>query len=170
MRRRIYFMLPDTESARRTMDDLLLMRIGEGHIHFIARRGMPMDGLHEANHLQKSDMVHGAKLGAVVGAVVGCAAGAFFAWHFVTAQTYQIITVLAVAVFGALFGAWAASMVGSAVPNSRLKQFEKPLADGKILLMVDVPEHKVEEVQEKLRQRHPEAAEGGLEPHIPAFP
>ena len=37
MRRRIYWLLPDLASARRTMNDLLLARIAEQHIHFVAR-------------------------------------------------------------------------------------------------------------------------------------
>ena len=170
MRRRMYYLLPDNGSARRTMDDLLLLRIEERHIHFIARPGVSMDGLHEANVLQTSDLVHGAKLGAVTGAFAGCVAGAAVVWYFVMAPAYEIATVLGMALFGALFGAWVASMVGSSVPNSRLRQFEAQLAQGRILLMVDVPEHKVEEIKERLGRSHPEATDGGLEPNIPAFP
>ena len=82
MRRRMYFVLPDTPSARRTMDDLLLLRIEERHIHFVARPDVSMDGLHEANVLQKTDLVHGAKLGALIGALVGCAGGALVQWLY----------------------------------------------------------------------------------------
>jgi len=71
MRRRLYFVLPDLPSARKMMDDLLLARIEERHIHFLARPGMPMDGLHEANVLQSTDLVHGAQTGLVIGALLG---------------------------------------------------------------------------------------------------
>jgi hypothetical protein len=53
MRRRLYFIMPDLMSARKMMDDLLLARVEERHIHFLAKRGTPMDGLHEASTLQK---------------------------------------------------------------------------------------------------------------------
>ena len=75
MRRRLYYLLPDLPSARKIMDDLLLARIEERHIHFLAKRGTPMDGLHEANILQKSDLVHGAQRGVLIGAALGCALG-----------------------------------------------------------------------------------------------
>ena len=39
MRRRLYFIMPDLPSARKMMDDLLLARIEERHIHVLARRG-----------------------------------------------------------------------------------------------------------------------------------
>ena len=68
------------------------------------------------------------------------------------------------------FGAWVASMVGSAVPNSRLKQFAQVIEEGKILVMADVPQHRVNEVREQLNARHPEAEDRGIDPHIPAFP
>ena len=44
MRRRIYWLLPDLASARKTMDDLLLARIHEGHIHFIGPQDADMTG------------------------------------------------------------------------------------------------------------------------------
>jgi hypothetical protein len=166
----MYYLLPDTASARRTMDDLLLLRIEERHIHFVAGPGVSMAGLHEANVLQTTDLVHGAKLGAVIGALAGFVAGWLVQSEFVTHHTWQVVTVLGMGAFGALFGAWAASMAGSSMPNTRLRKFEADIAAGRILLMVDVPEHKVEEIKAKLGQTHPEAADRGLEPNIPAFP
>ena len=170
MRRRLYFIMPDLPSARRMMDDLLLARIEERHIHFLARRGTAMDGLHEANHLQKSDLVHGAQVGLALGALLGVILGAVVVMTTATDDRWQIPIVLGAGLVGALFGAWVASMVGSAVPNSRLKQFESAIAEGKILVMADVPQHRVNEVRESLGARHPEAEDRGIDPHIPAFP
>jgi hypothetical protein len=85
--------------------------------------------------------------------------------------TMQIFTVLGATAVGAFFGAWVSSMVGAAVPNSRLAAFAKAIEeDGKILLMVDVPEHRVEEIRDRLHAMHPEAEDRGLDPHVPAFP
>jgi hypothetical protein len=170
MRRRILYLIPDLASARRMMDDLLLARIEERHIHFLAKRGTPMDGLHEASHAQKSDLVHGAQMGLMIGALLGCALGVVVAYTFLGGETMRIVTVLGATILGALFGAWVASMVGSAVPNSRLKQFAQAIEEGKILLMVDVPETRVEEIRERLRAIHPECEDRGLDPHVPAFP
>ena len=170
MRRRLYFIMPDLPSARRMMDDLLLARIEERHIHFLARRGTAMDGLHEANHLQKSDLVHGAQVGLALGALLGVILGFVVVTTMGTEDRWQIAIVLGSGLAGAIFGAWVASMVGSAVPNSRLRQFESAIADGKILVMADVPQHRVNEVRESLGARHPEAEDRGIDPHIPAFP
>ena len=170
MRRRLYFIMPDLASARKMMDDLLLARIEERHIHFLARRGTSMEGLHEANHLQKSDLVHGAQVGLALGALLGFIAGAIVVMTIAVDNRWQIVVVLGSGIVGALFGAWVASMVGSAVPNSRLKQFQSAIDEGRILVMADVPQHRIGEVREALHDRHPEAEDRGIDPHIPAFP
>jgi hypothetical protein len=166
----MYYVMPDLASARKIMDDLLLARVEERHIHCLARRGTSMDGLHEANVLQKTDLVHGAQLGLVLGALLGCAGGAVLVAFVLTADHWQIATVLGTTIIGALLGMWVSSMVGSSIPNSRLQQFEPMIEEGRILLMIDVPEHKVEEIKTLLGQRHPEAQDRGLDPHIPVFP
>ena len=170
MRRRLYYVMPDHASARKIMDDLLLARIEERHIHCLARQGTPMEGLHEANLLQKTDFVHGAQVGLLLGALLGCIVGGAIVWYFPIAGIWQTVTVLAAAILGALFGVWVSSMVGSAIPNTRLRPFQPMIADGNILVMVDVPEHRTEEIKSLLGARHPEALHEGLEPHIPAFP
>jgi hypothetical protein len=71
---------------------------------------------------------------------------------------------------GAAFGAWVASMVASSIPNSRLKTFESAVAAGRILMMVDVPAGRVDEIKQLIASQHPEAASSGIEPTIPAFP
>jgi len=170
MRRRLYYVMPDLDSARKTMDDLLLARIEERHIHFLGRRGSPMEGLHEANVLQKSDLVHGAQVGLTIGALLGCIGGALAVTFVLKEDNWQIVTVLGATILGALLGTWISSMVGSSVPNSRLKQFQSAIDEGKILLMVDVPERKIDEIKALVGQRHPEALDRGVDPHIPAFP
>jgi hypothetical protein len=152
MRRRMYYVMPELASARRIMDDLLRARVEERHSHFLAKPGTLMDGLHEANVLQKTDLVHGARPGRVVGALLGCAGGGLLVSYGLAVERCQIATVI------------------GAIPNSRLRQFDTPTEDGCILLMIDVPEHKVETIKAVRGERHPEAQDRGLDPHIPVFP
>lgn len=168
MRRRMYYMMPNLATSRRVMDDLLLARVDERHIHFIAKEGTPMDGLHEASVLQKSDMVHGARIGLVLGALLGIGAGALFVQ--IVPLGWQVATIVGTTALGAAFGTWVASMVGAAVPSTQLRKFESLVAKGMILLMIDVPEHSVEDLRSLLGETHPEAVDHGVEPRIPAFP
>ena len=110
MRCRLYFLLPDVSSARQTVDDLLLSRIEERHIHVLAKDGVALEGLHEASVLQKSDIAHGAEIGLAVGGAAGIVAGLLVVYFPPTGVSLQLVTVLITAVFGALFGAWVSSM------------------------------------------------------------
>ena len=82
----------------------------------------------------------------------------------------DLVAVLIAAVVGAGIGTWIASMVGMQVPNSRLKAFDHDIQDGKILLMLDVPSSRYEEVRSVIARTHPEADDRGNEPTVPAFP
>jgi len=139
-------------------------------MHFLAKDGVSLDGLHEASILQKSDIVHGAESGIVIGGVAGIVAGVAVMLFPPTGASMQLITVLITAVLGSIFGAWVSSMIASSVPNSRLREFEQEIESGKILLMVDVPSTRVVEIRELFGKRHPEASGRGQEPTIPAFP
>ena len=170
MRRRLYFVLPDVESARAMLNDLLLARIECKHVHFLSKRDSLPDDLPQCNVLQKTDIVHGAQLGIGIGGIVGAVAGVLLVFFPPEGITLKFITILMIAVGGALFGAWASSMVASSVPNSKLKAFERDMEAGKVLMMVDVPMRRVQEICDLISRRHPEALSGGFEPTIPAFP
>lgn len=170
MRRRIYVVCPDLQAAQQTMNDLLLARIDERHIHVLAKRDAPMEGLHEANVLQKTDLVHGAELGLVVGGAAGLILGAILVFVPIHDAQLQLVTLLITALGGALFGAWVSSLVAAGVPNTRLLAFSRDIEEGKYLMMVDVPFHRVQEIQLLLEKRHPEDKGGGVEPSVPAFP
>ena len=171
MRRRIYWLLPDLASARRTMDDLLLARVAEQHMHFVAREDADMTGLHAANVLQTSDVVRAAQMGLVVGGAAGAVLGVIAAVFFPIVGTQPQWGIAAVlAILGGAFGAWSSSMIGVSTPSSRLKRFEPAIEQGQILLMVDVPRSRVEEIEARLQALHPEAHLDGTEPNIPAFP
>jgi hypothetical protein len=171
MRRRIYWLLPDLACARKTMDDLLLARITESHIHFVANEGTDLSGLHEANILQTSDVIRAAQAGLIIGGSVGALLGALAAVYFpIIGNEPQWGMVAVLAMFGAAFGAWSASLIGVSTPSNRLKRFTQAIEAGQILLMVDVPRSRVDEIEERLQALHPEAHLEGVEPDIPAFP
>jgi hypothetical protein len=168
MRRRLYFVLPDLGSAIRTGNDLLLARVEDRYMHFLAKRGMSLGQLHEADVFQKSDLRHSVQLGFTLGGCAGFLLGIYIYLTPPEGTNLQLVTILTVV--GALFGAWAASMIGISTPNTALKRFEAAIGEGRVLLMVDVPKDRVEEIQELVHRSHPEASDHGLEPTIPAFP
>jgi len=61
-------------------------------------------------------------------------------------------------------------MIGISTPSNRLKRFQSSIEQGQILLMVDVPNSRVDDIEARLEALHPEARLEGVEPNIPAFP
>ena len=170
MRRRIYFLLPSVGSARQVVNELLLARIDDHHIHVMAREGTTLGDLPQANLLQRSDFIHGVEIGLSVGGATGIVAGLIAVAFPPQGIVLGGWTMLVMALAGALIGAWVAGMIGTDIPNSQLREFTTAVADGQILMMVDVPKSKVAKVTEMIRKHHPEADMHGVEPTIPAFP
>lgn len=170
MRRRLYFLLPDVASARAAANDLLLARIEDRHMHFLARRGTDLGGLHEANYLQKSDMGHGAAVGFLAGGALGILLGAFLVSSPIDGTQPHLGWVVAAALVGALIGIWTGSMAGSSVPNSRLRAFQDEISRGAVLAIVDVPFARVGEIQDLMQRGHPELRSSTVETRYPVFP
>jgi hypothetical protein len=170
MKLRMYVTLPDLASAKKLADDLLLARVEDRNMHFLARRGTDLGDLHEASFLQKTDTVHGAFVGMVLGGAMGVVIGLALVHFPPGGMSLQLVAVLVAALVGAGLGMWVAAMLGLQVPNSRLRNFEEDIGAGKILLMLDVPAGRYEEVRRIIARTHPEAVDRGSEPTVPAFP
>ena len=55
--RRIYFLLPNVQSAKGIIDELLLKRIEWRHIHVLANPGVRLEDLPQATLAQRSDLL-----------------------------------------------------------------------------------------------------------------
>jgi len=170
MKRRLYFVLPDTITAETVHNELLLSRIPENHMHAIAREDMDLTDLPRANLLHTSDVVHGAQLGFIIGGFTGVLMGSLAATMGWLVPGLEVWSVSSLTVGGAFLGAWASSMVAINIPNTRLKPFEKAIANGQVLFCVDIPAKQLDEISELVKRHHPEADMHDIEPTIPAFP
>lgn len=164
MRRRLYFVLPDVRSAHQLMNELLLDRIDEGHIHFHAKHEHSLGSLPKANAVEKSDVVYSAMAGFVFGAVFGLLGGLLaylVPWWFgeVTLMVIPYCMVL-----GALScTAWAAA-VATAAPSYRIQAHRQQIEQGNILMIVSVPLLRLGEIRQRVMSHHPEAMYSGVWP------
>ncbi|MDH5444159.1 MAG: DUF1269 domain-containing protein [Gammaproteobacteria bacterium] len=170
MKRRLYFVLPDTITAETVHNELLLSRIPEKQMHAIARDGIDLTDLPQANLFQTSDVVHGAQLGFIIGGFSGVLAGSLAAMMGWLVSGLEVWSVTSLAVGGAFLGAWTSSMVAVNIPNTRLKSFQRAIESGQILFCVDIPASQVDDISDLVRRHHPEADLYDVEPTIPAFP
>ena len=170
--RRLYFLVPTIESATQIVDELLLARVEERHLHIAAKDHHPLHDAHlpEANLLQESDFIPAVEKGIAVGGGTGVLAG-------LVAMTFPPAglvlgggAILGMGLVGAGFGAWVSGMIGISIENSQLKEFEEAIEAGQLLLMIDIPKGRVDEITDLVKKHHPEAEVEGTEPTIPAFP
>ncbi len=158
MSKRLYFTLPDIESCRSVVDEMLEAGVTEHHMHAVAGLGVDLEGLPKADLWQKSEFAHGLEAGIGVGGVAGFLGG-LLAVTFPPAGLVLggAALVAGTTVAGAGFGALVASLVAKDMPSHQLEAFENDIAQGKILLLVDVPRHRVKEFTELVKKHHPEA-------------
>lgn len=162
--RRIYFLVPDIDLARKIVDELLLARIEERHIHALAKRGTPLEDLPEAGFLQKTDFLPALEQGLALGGATGVLAG-LAALALPTGLVLGGGAVLAIALAGAGVGGLMSSMVGSGIGNRRIEQFQAAIDKGELLMMVDVPRDRLEEIEAAVKKHHPEVECEGTDPH-----
>lgn len=169
--RRMYFLLADVKRAKSIYQELLLARVDARNIHFLAKKGTNLGELPEASVLQKSDAVHGAGLGLAVGGVTGALAGAVVLLFPPAGLATGLGVVLAIAIVGAVMGVWVAGIIGASTPSTHLEAFSDEIARGKVLLILDVPRERTDEISRLIRLQHPDADARGIDPTIPSpFP
>jgi hypothetical protein len=155
--KRLYFLLPDTSMAKSIVDELLLARIEEHHIHIIAREGIPLDELPEASLLQKSDLIPALERGAALGGVTGILAGLLAVSFPPAGVVLGGGALLGITLAGAGIGAWLSSMIGVDLENTQLKAFESAIHEGQILMLVDVAKDRAGDITKLVQIIHPEA-------------
>jgi hypothetical protein len=170
MNRRLYFLLPDVASATRTANDLLLARVEDRHMHFLAKRGTDLGELHEAGYLFKTDLVRGAGIGLVLGVLGGVVLGSLIVNYPPEGTQPGLAAAMIATILGAVLGVWLGSMAAVAVPNSRLKSYNEEIGRGKVLLILDVAYREVERIRQVVASRHPEVVLSAQETRYPAFP
>ena len=168
--RRIYFLVPEIVTTRKIVDDLLLAKIEERHIHVIAKRGTPLEDLPEANLLQKTDFVPAVQQGIALGGATGLPAGLVAVALPPASAVIAGGILLATTLAGAGVGSWVSGMIGMTIGNRRIKEFEEEIEAGKLLVLADVPVNRVDEIEDRVKQHLPQIEVMRTEPKVPAFP
>lgn len=155
--KRLYFLVPTVASAEAIVTELKTEGVTEDDIHVLAKQAEALEHLPEASLAQHSDIWAALQRGVAVGGTTGLLAG-LAALAFPPAG----IVIGGGAVFlstalGASIGAWAASLIGVSVPNTHLQEYEAAIEQGQILMLVDVPDSRVDPIREIIIGHHPEA-------------
>jgi hypothetical protein len=164
--RRLYFLVPDTTVGKKVVDELLLAHVEWKHIHVIGKRGTPLEDLPEASHWQKSDVVPALQRAVPIGGATGLLCGLVaivLAPHLVVAGGGVL---LATGLAGVGIGAYLGGMVGLNVENTRHKAFHDAIERGELLVIVDVPRGRVEEITGRIKSAYPAVEPQGTDPRV----
>lgn len=155
MKRKLAFILPDINAANLAADKMLLARIDDKHIHFLAKSGTDLGLLQPANTVEKTNVLSDAMRGLLIGAFIGLLAGwyvlAFPPWMTESPLWYSSShwsVILAITMLAGTFAATiGAALIGANLFNADLSRYQDRINQGAILMIVRVPFYKVSKVR-----------------------
>ena len=162
--KRLYLLIPDIENASAIAKALRKMGVGEGALHIIVKEDqdkIEMAPLLEAGVFATTDLLKALIRGGILGGIAGLIAGILIVKFPPEEFVLGNWTIIALTVFGVLFGAWSSSLIGISVPNPMMEKLESAVAAGGIMFLVDVPEGKEVQIMDYLRLNHPETSVHG---------
>lgn len=167
--KRLCFLSPDLDHAKRVVADMRANGIPERHIYALASYGVDLEDLPDAGP-ESDDFMYaykrGIELGGSAGLLVGLTALAFPPSGIVVGGGL----VLLISLWGAGLGGLLTGIAGAAFHSSRLEAFEAAIDQGQILIMADVPKHEVEAYESLIKAHDPEVSVEGIEPPAPLIP
>ena len=163
MKRRLYYLLPDTSHAEKLVEDLGDTTILKQDVHAVAKDSIPLNGIEDVHGLTENDRDYFVE---------------WFLWRINLALFFvALISFVAILIWSP--GVWLippfAIMLGTFVsglmfvlrlPNVHLDEFRPALQHGEVLLMIDVPPSDVEQVDHHVHRKHPEVVTGGVCWHV----
>ncbi len=169
MSKRLYFLLPDLASTHALTAELVEQGIPKEQIHILADHTTPLDGLPEANFMQKSDFKNGVELGLGAGGVAGLVGGLLAVTFPPAGLVLGGGALLAMSLAGAGVGALVSGIIAQEIPNHELEAFESAIEAGQLLMIVDVPKVRLDEMLALIHDHHPEVTIGTTEPKARSY-
>jgi hypothetical protein len=163
--RRIYFLVPDIATTHKIVDELRSEGIEDRHIHILAKRDTPLEDLPEAGVTIKTDFIPAVERGAALDGITGLLAGLVglrFAGFAIAGGT-----VLGILIASATISSLAAGLIGMSLGNTRLKRYEQAIEHGELLVLLDIPKDRIEDITKLITKHHHEATFEGIEPLLP---
>ncbi len=163
--RRVYFLVPNIAITHKIVAELQAAGIDDHHIHILAKRDTPLEGLPEAGVSIKTDFLPAVERGLALGGTTGLVAGLIglrFAGFAIAGGP-----LLGIIMAGATIGSLMSGLMGMNSGNTRLKQFEEAIEQGELLVLVDIPRERIETIRKLVIRHHPEAEFEGIEPILP---
>jgi hypothetical protein len=163
MKRRLYYLLPDTSHAEKLVEDLGDTAISKQDVHAVVKDNLRLNGIDDVHAATENDQDYLVE---------------WFLWRINLAIFFvALIAFVAILIWSP--GLWLIMplviMIGAFVsglmfvlrlPNVHLNEFRPALQHGEVLLMIDVPPSDVEKMDHRVHRKHPEVVTGGVCWHV----
>ena len=158
MRPHLKFLLPDIKTANQASEALLLARIEDKNISFLAKPGVNLGKLRPASAVESTNVVNEAQRGILIGGVIGLLIGLYMhyfqPWITESMNVHWMVIVGALTVFGATISAVGAAIFGTNFFNDDLKNYESKIEQGAILMIVTAPFQRSNEIRKIVSKLH----------------
>ena len=158
MRPQLKFLLPDIKTANQASEALLLARVDNKNICFLAKPGTDLGQLQAASTLESTNVVNEGEKGILIGATIGLIAGLLTHFYFPSIpQSLHInwmVLVGALMVLGAALSAIGAAVFGVNFFNDDLESYKKRIDEGAILMIVSAPFQRSTEISKIVSKLH----------------
>ena len=158
MKPKLKFLLPDIKTSHLASEALLLARVEDKNITFLAKPGTDMGKLQLASTIDSSNIVNDGEKGIMYGAFAGFLIGLYIyyfePWIAETTHVHVAIIVAIAAFVGAIASAIGAAIFGVNMFNTDLNKYKDKIDKGAVLMIVTVPFQRSAEVRKIVRNIH----------------
>ena len=167
---RLCFLCRDVEVTRKAVAAARRAGVEDSSLMLIARHDIQLDEL-RTESMDKTDAVPGLERGLTLGGIVGTLAGLLVLSVEEAGVALGGAALPLFALFGVGAGGLAGFLAGASVRSSRLRRFQQAIdQEGKILLLIDVPQERVEAMEKLMKAEIADIEFAGLEPRAPVLP
>lgn len=158
MKPRLKFLLPDIRTAKQAAESLLLARVDNKNISFLAKPGTDLGQLQAASTIESTNMINDGERGIMFGAAVGLLVGLYMhyfqPWIEVSMGVHWVTIVVITTIFGAVASAIGAAVFGVNLFNTDLNKYKDKIDSGAILMIVTAPFQRSNEIRKIVSKLH----------------
>jgi len=160
MKRRLYYLLPETSHAVALVNDLHKQGVKKRHMHAIANNKIDLSDLPMVNTRQRKDMGKKVKpwLWDADLFLFFIALVSLLLMAIQQVPGWTLIIPISIMALTFALGHYFIKHI----PNDHLDEFCNAMKHREILLMIDVPRDRIWELQQWIKHHHPDAVAGGV--------